>query len=333
MKYSEFKPTAQDFFKLIGKGDYIYDGITTSSSEEYSIYYELPYICTKSEPLSNDLAVVLKLCLKDYPNTYLSEEISRLLLTKGFQDAEVISHLSAWNKMFFTWKQLDMTANKLTSIVESAGIDNNLLGNKWCLDKMQEFLKNPIGAIGNEVDVLGFIFGRRWYGCSLKNDAGDEISDMFLGLFNSLNAEYKIEKIEVICNSYSQEYEPFEQLTELSLHDEKKVLEAYHSGNLILRFLYNQKTYIMYFEDNWSDINSNEMMSNFDTFMSYIGRDERVFQLKVHELEYGGTAGHFVVVEPNKFANLIQTLDFSAARSNDEIKPTIYQTNIFEIAV
>lgn len=333
MKYSEFKPNAQEFFKLIGKGNYIADGITNSSGEEYSIYSELPYVCKKYEPLSNDLADVLKRCMQDYPNSYLSEEISRLLLTKGFLDAKVISHLSAWNKIFFTLKQLDITANKLTSIVESAGIDNNLLGNKWCLNKMQEFLKNPIGAIGNEVDVLGLIFGGRWYGCSLKNDAGDEISDMFLGLFNSLNAENKIEKIEVICNSYTQEYEPFEQLAEDSQHDEKEVLEAYHAGNLILRFLYNQKTYVMYFEDNWSDINSNEMMSNFDAFMFSIGRDERVFQLKVYELEYGGTAGHFVVAEPNKFANLMQTLNFSAARSNEEIKPTIYQTNIFEIVV
>jgi hypothetical protein len=333
MKYNEFKPNAQEFFNLIGKGNYISDGIANSSGEEYSIYSELPYVSKKSEPLSNDLADVLKRCMQDYPNSYLSEEISRLLLTKGFQDAEVISHLSAWNKMFFTWEQLDMTANKLTSIVESAGIDNNLLSNKWCLDKMQEFLKNPIGAIGTEVDVLGLIFSGRWYGCSLKNDAGDEISDMFLGLFNSLNAENKIEKIEVICNSYSQEYEPFEQLAEDSQHDEKEVLEAYHAGNLILRFLYNQKTYVMYFEDNWSDINSNEMMSNFDAFMFSIGRDERVFKLKIHELEYGGTAGHFVVAEPNKFANLMQTLNFSAARSNDEIKPTIYQTNIFEIVV
>lgn len=102
-RISAIKPSAQRLYALLGYDDYIRDDVVRSNEiyhlgklavQMHNRLYEpsSEYSYVKSKPLSlaPDIAEAFRLCMRDYPDTYVSEEFSRFLLSCGHSDLEVI---------------------------------------------------------------------------------------------------------------------------------------------------------------------------------------------------------------------------------------------------
>ena len=322
---ADYKPSTRRLFKLVGWEErYSYTSEEDETYQVHCVVVELGNRAYVAKAWVAGQAAIdsLREALADNSQSYAGTSLAYALVKSGCRQPQTMASLDAWDALMFKWNSEGLTAGRVISLLQEAGIAIDLPAKR--IDEINVLIADPPSALGKGLAIPYLLLEGPVQYASLRDICfTPEHHSLFEKLAHSAIPPVPVRNVRQSLDS-EERFVDVSDTTELSMQtadgpisfrfgdhpqfsrEGVKVLSA-SGAHWVIQYDLDSSPHAFFAEarGTWMDVGA--VTTNFNQLMTTLGRSERAFRF-ADGREDSGEFGGFIVADSGRFPELARRL-------------------------